>query len=113
MMLIRYRKAPPLLAFGWGTLASDMAHREIGMDLRESTSHSPPGPRDRFPSEAQGGSPVPLVPGSPTPIEAQGDVVPPALPVPLVPEKATDIGPPVPIISPPEISGEQGMIEGV
>ncbi|KAH0693129.1 hypothetical protein KY285_020226 [Solanum tuberosum] len=72
------------------TLAPDMADREIGMDPREGTSRSPPGQRDRFPSEAQGGSPIPLVPVSPAPIEAQGDAVLLALPVPLVPEKATD-----------------------
>ncbi|KAH0716630.1 hypothetical protein KY285_012661 [Solanum tuberosum] len=53
------------------------------MDPREGTSRSPPGQRDRFPSEGQGGSPGPLVPASPAPIEARGDVVPPASPVPL------------------------------
>ncbi|XP_049399822.1 uncharacterized protein LOC125863894 [Solanum stenotomum] len=36
-----------------------------------------------------------------------------ASPVPLVPEKATDTGPPVPIVPPPEISREQGMREAV
>ncbi|KAH0706240.1 hypothetical protein KY285_010744 [Solanum tuberosum] len=105
MMPVRYRKAPPLLAFGWATLASDMADREIGMDPREVTSRSPPGQRDRFPSEAHGGSPVPLVHASSAPT-AQGDAVPPTSPVPLVPEEATDTGPPVPIVSPAEISGE-------
>jgi len=95
------------------TLAPDIADREIGMDPREGPSRSPPGQRDRFPSEAQGGSPVPLVPASPAPIEARGDAVPPVSPVPLVPEEATDTGPPVPIVSPPEISGEQGMREAV
>jgi len=90
-----------------------MADREIGMDPREGTSRSPLGQRDRFPSEGQGGSPVPLVPASPAPIEARGDAVPPASPVPLVPEEATDTGPPVPIVSPAEISGEQGMREAV
>ncbi|KAH0639980.1 hypothetical protein KY285_036566 [Solanum tuberosum] len=99
-------EAPPLLAFGWATLAPDMEDLEIGMDPREGTSHSPPGQRDRFPSEAQGGSPVPLVPASPAPIEARGDAIPPASPVPLVLEEATDTRPPVPNVSPPEISGE-------
>ncbi|WMV30561.1 hypothetical protein MTR67_023946, partial [Solanum verrucosum] len=68
-----------------------------------ATSHSPPGQRDRFPSKAQGGSTVPLVPISPAPIEARGDAVPSASLVPLVPEEATDTGPPVPIVSPLEI----------
>ncbi|WMV32717.1 hypothetical protein MTR67_026102 [Solanum verrucosum] len=90
-----------------------MADREICMDLREGTSRSLPGQRNRFLSEAQGGSPVPIVPASPVPIEARGDAVLPASPVPLVPEEATDTGPPVPIVSPPEISGEQGMREAV
>ncbi|KAG5586314.1 hypothetical protein H5410_046748 [Solanum commersonii] len=76
------------------------------MDPREGTSCSPPGQRDRFPLEAQGGSPVPLVPASLTPIEARGDAVPPLLLVPLVPDEATDIRPLVPIVPPPEISGE-------
>ncbi|KAG5606407.1 hypothetical protein H5410_027899 [Solanum commersonii] len=71
-----------------------MADREIGMDPREVTSLSPSGQRDRFPSEAQGGSPVPLVPTSSALIEARGDAVPSALPVPLVPKESTDIGPP-------------------
>ena len=83
-----------------------MADREIGMDPREGTSISPPSQRDRFPSEAQGGSPIPLVPVSPAPIDARGNAVLPALPIPLVPEEATDTGPPVPIVSPAEISGE-------
>ncbi|KAG5611570.1 hypothetical protein H5410_022851, partial [Solanum commersonii] len=64
------------------TLAPDMADREIGMDPREGTSRSPS---------------VPLVPASPTPIKARGDAVPPASPIPLVPEEATNIRPPVPI----------------
>ncbi|WMV50731.1 hypothetical protein MTR67_044121, partial [Solanum verrucosum] len=75
------------------------------MDPREGTSHSPPGQRDRFPSEAQGGSPVPLVPASLAPIAARDDAVPPASQVTLVPEEATDTRPPVPIVSPPEIFG--------
>ncbi|WMV37194.1 hypothetical protein MTR67_030579 [Solanum verrucosum] len=37
----------------------------------------------------------------------------PSLTSPLVPEEAMDIGPPIPIVSPPEISGEQGMREAV
>ncbi|WMV08699.1 hypothetical protein MTR67_002084 [Solanum verrucosum] len=99
MMPVHYQKAPPLLAFGWyifirtdipfpgdaafvlceqATLALDMANQEIGMDPREGTSRSPPGQRDRFPSEAHGGSPLPLVPACPTPIEAQGGAVPPS-----------------------------------
>ncbi|KAH0633816.1 hypothetical protein KY284_036602 [Solanum tuberosum] len=82
-------------------------------DRYGSKGRSLPGERDRLPSEAQGGSPVPLVPASPAPIEARGDAVPPASPVPLVLEEATDTGPPVPIVSPPEISGEQGMREAV
>ncbi|KAG5586286.1 hypothetical protein H5410_046720 [Solanum commersonii] len=69
-----------------------MADREIGMDSRKGTSRSPPGQRDRFSSEAH---------------------VPPASPVPLVPEEATDTRPPVPIVSPPEISGQQGIREVV
>ncbi|WMV18380.1 hypothetical protein MTR67_011765, partial [Solanum verrucosum] len=81
-----------------------MAAREIGMDPRKGTSRSPPGQSDRFPSEAQGGSPVPLVPASWVPTEARGDKVPPASPGPLVLEEATDTGPPVPIVSPQEIS---------
>ncbi|KAH0673684.1 hypothetical protein KY284_024771 [Solanum tuberosum] len=97
----------------WDTLSSNMADREIGLDPREGTSRSPLGQRDRFPLEAQGGSPVPLVPASSTSIESRGDAVAPALPVPLVPEEAMDTGPPVPIVSPPEISGEQGMREAV
>ncbi|KAH0672686.1 hypothetical protein KY290_024916 [Solanum tuberosum] len=95
----------------WATLAPDMVDREIGMDPREGTSRSPLGQRDIFPLEAQGGSPVHLVPASPTPIEVRGDAVPPASPVPLVLEEATNTGPPVPIVSLPEISGEQGMRE--
>ncbi|KAH0673826.1 hypothetical protein KY284_024913 [Solanum tuberosum] len=91
---------------GMATLAPAMEDREIGMDPRESTNRSPSGQRDRFPSEAQGGSPVLLVPASPVPVEARGDAVPLASPVPLVPEEATDTGPPVPIVPPPEISGE-------
>ncbi|KAH0679692.1 hypothetical protein KY284_020777 [Solanum tuberosum] len=67
-----------------------MADREIGMDPREGTSCSPPGQRDRFPSEAHGGSPVPLVTASSAPTEDRGDAVPPTSPVPLVPEEATD-----------------------
>ncbi|WMV50940.1 hypothetical protein MTR67_044325 [Solanum verrucosum] len=121
MMPFRYRKAPPLLAFGWYIfirtdvpLPGDAAFcfvrpghdlwvqaslfrgyrvlvtlpisgrdklgikagripggpqavssrvlfmdREIGMDPREDTSRSAPGQRDRFPSEAHSGSPVP------------------------------------------------------
>ncbi|WMV09143.1 hypothetical protein MTR67_002528 [Solanum verrucosum] len=94
-------------------LAPDMADREIGMDSRDGTNRSPPGQIDRFPSKAHGGSPVPLVPASPTPIEARVDAVPPASRVPLVPEKATDTGPSIPIVSPAEISGEQGMREAV
>ncbi|WMV18754.1 hypothetical protein MTR67_012139 [Solanum verrucosum] len=76
------------------------------MDPREGTSHSPSVQRDRFPSEAQGGSPVLLVPASPAPLEARGNAVPPASPVPLVPKKATDTGPLVPIVPPLEISRE-------
>ncbi|WMV25580.1 hypothetical protein MTR67_018965 [Solanum verrucosum] len=76
------------------------------MDLRDGTSLSPLGQRDRFPLEAQGGSLVPVLPTSPALVEAQGDAVPPSSPVPLVPEEATDTGPPVPIAPPPEISGE-------
>ncbi|KAH0781174.1 hypothetical protein KY290_000772 [Solanum tuberosum] len=98
MMPVRYQKAPPLLAFGWTTLALDMADREICMDPREGTSHSPPGQRDIFASKAHGGSPVPLVPASPAPVEARGDAVPPASSVPLLPEEAMDTGPPVPTI---------------
>ncbi|KAH0676186.1 hypothetical protein KY285_023987 [Solanum tuberosum] len=90
MIPFRYRKAPALLAFGSATLAPDMADREIGMDPREGTRRSPPGQRDRFPSEAQGVSPVPLVTASLTPIEARGDAVSLSSPVPLVPEKATE-----------------------
>ena len=85
-----------------------MADREIGMDPREGTCRSPPGQRDRFPSEAYGGSPVPLEPASSEPTEARGDAVPPTSPVPLVPEEATDTGPPVPIVSPAAISGSRG-----
>ncbi|KAG5615242.1 hypothetical protein H5410_015066 [Solanum commersonii] len=83
-----------------------MADQEIGMDPRKSTIRSLLGQRDRFPSEAQGGSPVLLVPSSLVPFEARGDVVPPASPVPLVPGKATDTGPPIHIVPPPEISRE-------
>ncbi|KAK4718174.1 hypothetical protein R3W88_016512 [Solanum pinnatisectum] len=89
-----------------------MAYREIGMDPRESTSHSPLGQMDRFRSEVQSESLVPLVPASPAPIEAQIDAVPPALPVPLVPEVARDTTPLVPIVPPPETM-EQGMREAV
>ncbi|KAH0778807.1 hypothetical protein KY290_005234 [Solanum tuberosum] len=67
-----------------------MEDREIGMYLREGTSRSLPCQRDRFPSEAQGGSPVPIVSASAATIEARGDGVPPASPVPLVPEEAMD-----------------------
>ncbi|WMV46435.1 hypothetical protein MTR67_039820 [Solanum verrucosum] len=90
-----------------------MADREIGMYPRVGTSRSPPSHRDRFPSKAHGGSPVPLVPASPTPIEARGDAVPLVSPVPLVPDEATNTGPPIPIVPPPEISGEQGIREAV
>ncbi|KAG5572214.1 hypothetical protein H5410_061980 [Solanum commersonii] len=83
------------------------------MDPREGTSRSPLHQRDRFPSKAQGGSPVPLLPASSAPGEAQGDALPPTSPVPLVPEEATDIGPPVPIVPPPEIFREQGTREAV
>ncbi|WMV40908.1 hypothetical protein MTR67_034293, partial [Solanum verrucosum] len=44
---------------------------------------------------------------SPAPVEARRDAVPPASPVPLVPEEARDTGPPVPIVPPPEI-GSRG-----
>ncbi|WMV41427.1 hypothetical protein MTR67_034812 [Solanum verrucosum] len=91
----------------------DMADGVIGMDPREGMSCSPPGQRGRFPSEAHGGSAVPLIPASSTPIEARGDAVPPPSLVPLVPEEATDTGPPLPIVPPLEISGEQGMREAV
>ncbi|KAG5582675.1 hypothetical protein H5410_053302 [Solanum commersonii] len=80
-----------------------MADRELGMDPREGTSRSSPGQRDRFPSKAQGGSPVPLVPTSPVPVKARGEAVPPVSPVPLVPKEAIDTGPLVPIVPPPEI----------
>ncbi|WMV08302.1 hypothetical protein MTR67_001687 [Solanum verrucosum] len=113
MMLVCYRKAPPLLSFGWSTLALDMADLEIGMDPREGTSHSPPGQRDIFASETHGGSPIALVLTSPTPVEARGYAVPLASAIPLVPEEAMDIGPPVPIVPSPEISGEQGMREAL
>ncbi|KAH0743189.1 hypothetical protein KY290_031182 [Solanum tuberosum] len=59
-----------LASFQLPTLAPSMADREICMDPREGTSRSPPGQRDRFPSEAHGKSPVALVPASPTPVEA-------------------------------------------
>ncbi|WMV19146.1 hypothetical protein MTR67_012531 [Solanum verrucosum] len=95
------------------TLSSDMVDREIGMDPREGTSHSPLGQRYRFPLEAQGGSPITLVPASPARIEARRDAVPSTSPVPLVHEEAIDTGPPVPVVSPLEISGEQGMREAV
>ncbi|WMV55109.1 hypothetical protein MTR67_048494, partial [Solanum verrucosum] len=45
------------------------------MDPREGTRRSLLGQRDRFPSEAHGGSPVPLVPASLVPVEARGDAV--------------------------------------
>ncbi|KAK4737119.1 hypothetical protein R3W88_000816 [Solanum pinnatisectum] len=83
------------------TLVSDMADQEIGMDPRECTSRSPSGQRDRYPSKAQGESPVPLVPASPTLVEARGDPVSLASPVPLVPEEARDTRPTVPIVPPP------------
>ncbi|WMV50048.1 hypothetical protein MTR67_043433 [Solanum verrucosum] len=67
-----------------------MADQKIGMDPREGTSRSPLGQRNRFPSEAHGESPVPLVPAFPAPVEAQRDAVPTASPVPLVPEEARD-----------------------
>ncbi|XP_075107668.1 uncharacterized protein LOC107769422 isoform X3 [Nicotiana tabacum] len=94
------------------TYAQEMAQREIGMDPGEGTSRSPPGQRDRFPLEAHSESPVPLVSASPALVGAQRDAVPPALPVPLVPEAARDTGPPAPIV-PPSETGEQGMREAV
>ncbi|KAK6786470.1 hypothetical protein RDI58_014995 [Solanum bulbocastanum] len=57
---------------------------------------------DKFPSEAQSESPVPLVLASPTPVEAQRVAVPLALPVTLVLEEAKDTTPLVPIVPPPE-----------
>ncbi|KAK6803419.1 hypothetical protein RDI58_001203 [Solanum bulbocastanum] len=89
-----------------------MIDREIGMDSREGTSRSRLGQRDRFPSEAQGESPVPLVPTSPTHVEARGDAILLTSLVLLVPEKARDTEPPVPIVPPPE-TGEQGLREVV
>ncbi|XP_070036414.1 uncharacterized protein [Nicotiana tomentosiformis] len=89
-----------------------MAQREIGMDSGEGTSRSPPGQRDRFPLEAHSESLIPLVSASPALVGAQGDAVPPASPVPLVPEAARDTGPPAPIV-PPSETGEQGMREAV
>ncbi|XP_070049959.1 uncharacterized protein [Nicotiana tomentosiformis] len=82
------------------------------MDPGEGTSRSPPGQRDRFPLEAHSESPVPLVSVSPALVGAQGDAVPPASPVPLVPEAARDTGPPTPIV-PLSETGEQGMREVV
>ncbi|KAG5632065.1 hypothetical protein H5410_003782 [Solanum commersonii] len=66
-----------------------MADREIGMDPREGTSHSPSGQNNRYPWEAQGESVVPLIPASPTRVEAQ----------------EMDTTPLVPIVPPPK-SGE-------
>ncbi|KAK4733947.1 hypothetical protein R3W88_008208 [Solanum pinnatisectum] len=86
-----------------------MVDREIGMDPRKGTSRSPLGQRDRFPSKVQSESPVLA---SPTPVEARGDAVPPTSPVQLVPEEATDTGPVVPILPPPE-TGEYRMREVV
>ncbi|WMV08110.1 hypothetical protein MTR67_001495 [Solanum verrucosum] len=79
---------------------------------REGTSRSPSGQRDRYPLEAQGESPVPLVPSSPTPVEAREDTIPLGSPIPLVPEEARDTKPPVPIVLPPQ-TREQGMREVV
>ncbi|KAG5590181.1 hypothetical protein H5410_040695 [Solanum commersonii] len=61
------------------TLTLDVEDREICMDPRKGTYHSPPGERDRFPSEAHGESTVPLVPAFPAPVEGRGDAVPPNL----------------------------------
>ncbi|XP_070002054.1 uncharacterized protein [Nicotiana sylvestris] len=97
-MPVSYRKRFPLLAFAWATYAQEMAHREIGMDPGEGTSHSPPGQGDRFPLEAHSESP--------------GDAVLPTSPVPLVPEADRDTGPPAPIV-PPSETGEQMMREAV
>src|SRR5688572_8583058 len=89
-----------------------MAQREIGMDPGESSSRSPPGQRDRFPLEAHSESPVPQVSASPALVRAPGDAVPPASPIPLVPEAARGTEPPTPVVPPPE-TGEQGMREAV
>ncbi|KAG5576963.1 hypothetical protein H5410_057097 [Solanum commersonii] len=70
------------------------------MDPKEGTRRSPPGQRYRFPSEAHGESPVPLVPASPALVEAPGDALPSALPIPLVLEESSDTRPPVPIVPP-------------
>lgn len=47
-----------------------MAQAKIGMYLREGTIHSSSGQGDIFLMEAYGDSPIPIVPASPTPIEA-------------------------------------------
>ncbi|KAK4723997.1 hypothetical protein R3W88_026776 [Solanum pinnatisectum] len=82
------------------------------MVQREGTSRSPQDQMDILLSEAQGKSLVPLVPAPPTPVEARGDAVPPALLVSLVLEEARETRPPVPIV-PSRETGEQWMREAV